>query len=460
MSELLEIALSDQSVVQAAPGISPQPEAGRKVYIETYGCQMNVSDTELMMGMLQQAGFQPSECPEDADVVLLNTCAIREHAEDRVLGRLSQLSSLKLRKPDLVMGVSGCMAKHLADRLVAEAPGVDLVLGPDSYRRLPELIAEASGEPALDVRLDRNEDYLGVDPVRDGGTNAWVSIMRGCDKFCTFCIVPYVRGRERSVPVEEVVRQVSVAASEGFREVTLLGQTVNSYRQGKHDFADLLQQVARVPGIRRIRFTSPHPSDFSEKLVHTLAEEKKVCGFIHLPVQSGSDRVLQHMKRTYTVAAYLDLVDRLRTAMPDACLSTDIIVGFPGETEADFEATLDLMRKVRYDSAFMFKYSQREGTVAHRDMPDTVSEKEKGRRLEAVIGLQNRISEEINQTYVGRELEVLVQGDARKGAGQAVGKTDGFKTVVFPRAGIRDNSFVTVRIAWATQRTLVGHVVG
>ncbi len=450
--ELLEIEQRDRCV----PETAAEQAVGRQVFVETYGCQMNLSDSELMMGALQQSGYRPAPRLEDADVVLLNTCAIREHAQERVVGRLAQLSRLKIKRPDLVLGVCGCMAKHLAKNLLDRAPYVDLVAGPDSYRRLSELIAEVSGEPALDVRLDRDEDYLGLDPVRKGGTNAWVTIMRGCDKFCTFCIVPYVRGRERGVAAAEVVRQVEGAAAEGFQEVTLLGQTVNSYSDARHDFADLLRMVARVDGIRRIRFTSPHPSDFSEKVIEAMAAEEKVCRFIHLPVQSGSDAVLKAMKRTYTVREYLDLVDRLRDAMPGVCLSTDVIVGFPGETEADFEATLALMRTVRYDSAFMFKYSPRKGTVAYREMPDTVSETEKGRRLEAVIALQNRISEEVNRTYIGQTLEVLVEGDARKGAGQAAGKSDGFKTVVFPRKGVRDNTFVDVKITGSTSRTLVG----
>jgi tRNA-2-methylthio-N6-dimethylallyladenosine synthase len=452
--------LNDRAAAETfEPELPVAPVMGRKVYIETYGCQMNVSDTELMHGVLMQAGYGLAFGPEDADIIVLNTCAIREHAEERVIGRLSQLSGLKHKRPDLVMGVSGCMAKHLSETLVAKAPYVDLVVGPDSYRRLPALIAEATGDSAHDVRLNRAEDYAGLDPLRKDGTNAWITIMRGCDKFCTFCIVPYVRGRERSVLASEIVRQAQIAADEGFREVTLLGQTVNSYRDGDCDFADLLCKIARIDGIRRIRFTSPHPSDFDEKLIATIASEPKVCRFVHLPVQSGSQAVLAAMKRSYTAEAYLKLVDDLRSAMPGLCLSTDIIVGFPGESEEDFEATLNLMRHVRYDSAFMFKYSAREGTAAHRDMPDTVSEAEKVRRLEAVITLQNETSEDINRGYVGRVEEVLVQGDARKGDGLATGKTDGFKTVVFPRQNAQDNTFVNVEIVATTLRTLMGKIV-
>ena len=450
-------ALLDIEGVQ--PEIPVTPVQGQRVFIETYGCQMNVSDTELMLGILQDAGYASAQRPEDADVVVLNTCAIREHAEERVRGRLGQLRALKYRRPDLIMGVSGCMAKHVSESLMKDAPYVDLVVGPDSYRKLPDLIAEARGDAALDVRLDRGEFYAGVDPIRKASSNAYITIMRGCDKFCTFCIVPYVRGRERSVPAREIVRQARAAADAGFREVTLLGQTVNSYRDGACDFADLLARVACVDGIYRIRFTSPHPSDFSEKVIETMAREKKICRFIHLPVQSGSNRVLKAMQRSYTVDDYLGLVDDLRAAMPDLCLSTDIIAGFPGETQSDFEATLSLMAQVRYDSAFMFKYSARKGTVAFREMPDTVSEEEKGRRLEAVIAQQNCISEKINATYVGRTLEVLVQGDARKGEGLAAGKSDGFKTVVFPREGVADHALVQVEIARTTLRTLFGRGV-
>jgi len=338
-------------------------------------------------------------------------------------------------------------------------PYVDLVVGPDSYRRLPKLIQGTADEALLDVRLDRDEQYVGLHPARQEGTNAWVSIMRGCDKFCSFCIVPYVRGRERSVDAQEALRQVETAASEGFQEITLLGQTVNSYHDGRHDFADLLRMTARVTGIRRIRFTSPHPSDFSDKLIETMAGEDKVCKYVHLPVQSGSDRVLAAMKRTYTSGEYRKLVDRLRNAMPGLCISTDIMTGFPGEAVCDFEATLDLMRAVRFDSAFMFRYSPREGTVAYREMPDTVAEAEKGRRLNAVIALQNEISEAINRSYIGRTLEVLVDGDARRGGGQAVGKSRGFKKVVFPKAGARPNTFVHVKVTHATSHTLIGKAV-
>lgn len=458
MSELLNIEMSGKPAASEAD-LFESPVAGKRVYIETYGCQMNVSDTELMMGLLKRAGYQNVLSPDQADVIVLNTCAIRDHAEERVIGRLSQLSEIKQRRPEVIMGVSGCMAKHLSDTLMAQAPYVDLLVGPDSYRRLPDLIAQASDDSALDVRLNRDEGYLGLDPLRQDATNAWITIMRGCDKFCTFCIVPYVRGRERSVSAPEIVRQAQVAAQEGFQEITLLGQTVNSYWDGTHDFADLLSMIVAVDGVKRLRFTSPHPSDFSDKLIDVMAIHEELCPYVHLPVQSGSDKVLEAMKRSYTIGAYRGLVEKLRKAMPGLCLSTDVIAGFPGETEADMEATLALMAEIRYDSAFMFKYSARKGTVAFKELPDTVSEEEKTRRLEAVIALQHAISAEINQSLIGGVENVLVQGTARKGMGMGIGKTRGFKTVVFPKGDAVDNSFVDVKITHANLRTLTGRIV-
>lgn len=448
------------------PSHTPEPldlsgqvvPAGRgTVFVETYGCQMNVSDSEVMLGVLKSAGYDAAPDVASADVVLLNTCAIREHAEDRVLGRLTQLSHLKMKRPDMLLGVCGCMAKHMSEKLLDQMPYVDLILGPDSYRELPQMVLEARGEPALDVKLGRTETYVGLDPARKEGVNAWITVMRGCDKFCTFCIVPYVRGRERSVAADEVVRQAEIAAAEGFREVTLLGQTVNSYHDGTTDFADLLKEVARVDGIQRIRFTSPHPSDFSPKLIETMASEEKVCPFIHLPLQSGSDSVLEAMKRSYTSGEFLDLVRDLRAAMPRLALSTDIIVGFPGETRADFDRTLDVVRAVRFDSAFMFKYSTREGTVADREMEETVSEEEKGQRLQELIDVQNGISLEMNQACVGDTFEVLVEGPAKR-PGQMSGKTDTFKTMVFAGEAT-PNELVCVRVKNCTQKTLIGEVV-
>ncbi|MEE2753464.1 MAG: tRNA (N6-isopentenyl adenosine(37)-C2)-methylthiotransferase MiaB [Candidatus Latescibacterota bacterium] len=454
-----ELKLIEPSHPVAALTVGDDSGAGGKgkVFVETYGCQMNVSDSEVMLGVLQAAGYSAATRVEDADVVLLNTCAIREHAEDRVMGRLSQLSQLKVSRPEMILGVCGCMAKHLSEKLLDRVPYVDLVLGPDSYRELPQLVQDAVGEPALDVKLGRSETYVGLDPIRHEGVNAWITVMRGCDKFCTFCIVPYVRGRERSVSAAEVIRQVEIAAQEGFQEVTLLGQTVNSYNDGTTDFADLLKRVALVDDIRRIRFTSPHPSDFSEKLIQTMASEEKICPFIHLPLQSGSDTVLGAMERSYTSGEFLTLVGQLRTAIPGVALSTDIIVGFPGESRKDFQKTLDTMRQVRFDSAFMFKYSEREGTVAGREIPETVSEDEKGERLAELIAFQNEVSLEMNREYLGRVVEVLVEGTAKR-AGQMSGKTGTFKTIVF-EGNASPNAFVKVLVSDCTQKTLIGEVV-
>src|SRR5581483_9453355 len=394
------------------------------------------------------------------DVILLNTCAIREHAEERVLGRLSDLARLKHTRPELRLGLLGCKAQHNRAALVEKAPWLDLVAGPDSYRRLPELLGRARFDPAIDVRLDRAETYADLAPEHEGGVRAYVTAMRGCDRFCAFCVVPYVRGRERSVPPQAVLADVRALAARGTREVVLLGQTVNAYRFGEVDFARLLRMVARVDGIERIRFTSPHPADMSGAVIEAMATEPKVQPWLHLPVQSGSDRILAAMERGYTVAEYLAIVERLRAAIPDLALSTDIIVGFNGEQEADFRATLDLMRAVGYDSAFTFKYSLREHTRAFR-LGDTVSEEEKGRRLAETIALQERISLQRNRALVGERVAVLVEGPARRGGGMLAGKTPQFKTAVFaPAAATAPGDIVSVRVESATAHTLHCTLIG
>jgi tRNA-2-methylthio-N6-dimethylallyladenosine synthase len=446
------------SQVEAGPGtdLSPGVEPATRVYLETYGCQMNIADSQLVNAVLRRAGFGSADKPEEADVILLNTCAIREHAEERVIGRLSDLARLKLKRPELKLGLLGCMAQHNRANLIAKAPWLDLVAGPDTYRRLPELIGRSGYGPAVDVRLDRGETYAGLSPDYEAGVRAYVTIMRGCDKFCAFCVVPYVRGRERSVPVENIVQEAEALAARGVKEVVLLGQTVNAYRAGKVDFAALLRRVAAVEGIERIRFTSPHPSDMSAEAIAVMATEPKVQPYLHLPVQSGSDRILAAMERGYTVKEYLDLVERVRTAIPDLALSTDIIVGFHGEEESDFRATLELMRAVRYDSAFSFKYSVREHTRAHR-LGDSVSEEEKGRRLAELIAMQETIALERNRDLIGRAFPVLVEGPARRGEGRMAGKTPQFKTAIFPgNERIHAGDTVTVRIESATGHSLTG----
>lgn len=422
------------------------------IYIETYGCQMNLADTELMRGHLTRSGYTRAEDPAEADVILLNTCAIRDHAEERIFGRLGALSHHKVRRPHVQIGLAGCMAQHFRDRLLDRTPQLDFVVGPDAYRRLPALL---SGDPFVDVRLDREETYADLAPQREAGVRAWITIMRGCDKFCTFCIVPYVRGRERSLPVEAVLDQVRDVTARGFREVVFLGQTVNAYREGASGFADLLRRAEAVDGLARIRFTSPHPSDMSDDVVDAMASCGKVCPQLHLPVQSGSTAVLDRMERGYTRDEYLRLVDRLRSAMPDIALTTDVIVGFPGETESDFEETLALMRAVRYDGAFMFKYSRREHTKAFK-WEETVSEDEKSRRLQAIIELQERVGLEINHAKVGSHVEVLVEGPARRRAGWLFGKTAQFKSTVIPDLGAAPGDLVRVRVADSTAHTLIG----
>jgi tRNA-2-methylthio-N6-dimethylallyladenosine synthase len=426
----------------------------KRVFLETYGCQMNVADSETMAGVLEKAGLTLTDRPEDADAVVLNTCAIREHAEQRVLGRLGEFARLKQSNPRLVVGVAGCMAQHLRKRLLDSRSRVlDLVVGPDGYRRLPELLARAAGEPVAEVRLDRDETYGDLEPKREPGVRAWITAQRGCDKFCSFCVVPYTRGRERSLPMADLVRQVEGAVANGYSEIVFLGQTVNSYHDGTHDFADLLRAADLVAGLKRIRFTSPHPSDMSERVIAAIAECPRVCPQVHLPLQSASDRILEAMRRTYDFAEFRRVVDRLRAAIPGVALSTDIIVGFPGETEAEFEQTAAALRSIRFDSAFLFKYSARPDTRAW-NWPETVDEDEKGRRLTRLIEIQHGISGEIHDSWVGREIEVLVEGPARRNPGQLFGRSAHFKAAVFDDDGTPAGTLRRLRVMGATPVTL------
>ena len=450
---------ADPRVANARPAAE---EGRRSVYVETYGCQMNVADSELVASILSDAGFSITERPDRADIILLNTCAVRQHAEERVIGRASHLHGLRARNPNLTIGILGCMAQHLAKSLPQRAPFVDLVMGPDSYRRLPEILGATANEALLDVRLDRSENYVGLEPLRRKGTNAWVTIIRGCDKFCNFCIVPFVRGRERSIAASEVVRQVEAIAAAGYREVTLLGQTVNSYRDGDCDFADLLRQVGAVDGIERLRFTSPYPKDFTDRTIEAMAELPQVCPSLHLPVQSGSNTQLEGMRRGYDIEEYRDLVHRLRKAIPDLALTTDIIVGFCGETDDDFQRTIDLMHEMRYDSAFMFKYSERDGTYAARNIEDDVAEEVKGERLQRIIALQETISLEVNQKMAGRTVPVLVEGPSKRQNDQGsnnYGRSPHGKVTIFPQHAA-PNSIVEVQVERTTSHTLFGDAVG
>ncbi|MBZ0182808.1 MAG: tRNA (N6-isopentenyl adenosine(37)-C2)-methylthiotransferase MiaB [Melioribacteraceae bacterium] len=425
------------------------------VYIETYGCQMNVADSELVLGILKNKGFSVTETADNADVILLNTCSIRDNAEQRIHGRLGNLKKIKEKKPSTVIGVLGCMAERLRISLIEEKKMVDLVVGPDEYRRIPEFIDQAfSGEKGIGVKLSRTETYDDIIPYREEGLSAWISVMRGCDKFCTFCVVPFTRGRERSRNLDSIIDEIKILSERGFREVTLLGQNVNSYNDNGRDFADLLAASAAVDRKIRVRFTTSHPQDLSDKLLYTIAENPNLCNYIHLPVQSGSDRILNLMNRTYTIEHYLNLIDKARKIIPGVSFSTDIIAGFPTETYEDHLATFDVMQKVKYDGAYMFKYSAREGTKAYK-MGDDVSEEAKTKRLNEIIDLQQSISFEVNQTLLNTEEVVLVEGNSKKSDEFLAGRTDSNKVVIFPKnEKVKVGDYVKVRINKATSATL------
>ena len=383
------------------------------LYIETYGCQMNVADTELMLGALAREGYVQTDSPEGADVMLINTCAVRDNAEQRVIGRLGELQ--QHRRPGGVLGVVGCMAQRLGPRLLERVPKVNLVAGPDAYRNLAALVAQAqSGERGIDTEFRSWEHYEDVPPARDMAATAFVTVQRGCDYKCTFCVVPYTRGPERSRRLDDIVREVRALADQGTSEVTLLGQTVNSYHDGDHDFADLLAAVGAVSGIRRLRFTSPYPTDFTDRVIEAMATVEAVCEHVHLPAQSGSNAVLRRMLRRYSREEYLEVVQRLRDAIPAITLSTDLIVGFPGETEADFEETMSLVESAGFDDAYTFRYSVREDTPAVR-LRDHVPMEEAGERLERLIAAVRRQARQRNAARVGQRAEVLVERPARRG---------------------------------------------
>jgi len=429
-----------------------------KIFLETFGCQMNEYDSELIRSILRSHDHTFVEQLDQAEVALLNTCAIRENAHERIYHRLDDLKGRKRRQKNLVVGVLGCMAQNLRQELAEHAPIVDIVAGPDSYKRLPQLIdsVRGVGEKGFDFSLSEYETYSDIAPQRQPGVNAWIAIMRGCDNFCTFCVVPYTRGRERSREPQNIVAEVHRIAAEGFKQVTLLGQNVNSYRYEQSDFADLMASVAEVPGIRRVRFTSPHPKDFPRKLLHTMATNPKLCKHIHLPLQSGSDSVLDRMNRTYTKRELLHLVDEIRAIMPEVSLTTDIICGFCGETDQDFEETLDVVRRVEFDSAFMFKYSQRRQTIAERKFHDDVSEEVKTQRLMRLIEVQRDISKKRNLTEVGNTYEVLIEEPSKKDPNEWLGRTDHYKGVVFSDDSVKPGDFVQVRINAAGTNTLRG----
>ena len=432
-----------------------------KVFLETYGCQMNDYDSELIRSILRSHNYELTENPELAEVVLLNTCAIRENAHEKIYHRLDHLKGLKRRRGDLIVGVLGCMAQNLRTALTDHAPIVDVVAGPDSYKRLPHLIeiTKDHRRKAFDFSLSEYETYSDIAPQRQPGVNAWIAIMRGCDNFCTFCVVPYTRGRERSRDPQSVVAEARLAVAQGFKQVTLLGQNVNSYRHGQHDFAGLMLAVAEVDGIERVRFTSPHPKDFPRNLLRTMADNPKLCKHIHLPLQTGSDAVLERMNRTYTRQEFFDLVDEIRDAIPEVSLTTDIICGFCGESEQDFEATLEAMARVEFDSAFIFKYSQRQNTIAARKFVDDVPDEVKTARVMRVNEIQREISKRRNQTEVGKTFEVLVEERSKKNKTEWFGRTDHNKGVVFS-GNVSPGDLVKVRIESSGTNTLLGSTVG
>ena len=435
-----------------------------KLFIETYGCQMNVADSEVVASILGMAGYEMTDDIAQADAILLNTCSIRDNAEQKIVSRLQYLASLRRKKAGrrLLVGVIGCMAERVRDELI-EKHGVDIVAGPDSYLELPHLFAAAEiGEKAIDVNLSTTETYRDVVPRRLGANrvSGFVSIMRGCNNFCSYCIVPYTRGRERSRELDSILREVADLRQRGFKEVTLLGQNVNSYNntdsEGRStDFATLLAAVADSAPDMRVRFTTSHPKDLSDKVIETIASRPNLCKAIHLPVQSGSNKVLEAMNRKYTREWYLDRVAAIRRLIPDCVITTDMFTGFHDETEEDFQQTLSLMREVGFDSAFMFKYSERPGTLASRTMPDNVPEEVKIDRLNRMIALQNELSLASNRRDIGREFDVLVEGLSKRSADQLVGRTDGNKAGVLPRGKHGVGQTVRVRVKDATSATLI-----
>ena len=437
----------------------------KRLFIETYGCQMNVADSEVVASIMEMAGYKITDSIEDADAILLNTCSIRDNAEQKIVTRLQYLASLRRKKNGqrrLIVGVIGCMAERVRDNLI-DNHGVDLVAGPDSYLDLPALFAAAeAGEKAINVELSTTETYREVIPSRIGGNrvSGYISIMRGCNNFCSYCIVPYTRGRERSRPVESILRELADLRAKGFREVTLLGQNVNSYNFTDESgtttgFAALLAAVAEAAPEMRVRFTTSHPKDMSDETIAVIASHSNICRHIHLPVQSGSDKVLKDMNRKYTREWYLGRIRAIREAIPDCGISTDLFTGFHDESEEDFEETLSLMREVGFDSSFMFKYSERPGTLASRTMPDNIPEEVKIERLNRMIALQNELSLESNRRDIGKEFEVLVEGVSKRSTEQWMGRTSQNKTCVFPRGDYRTGDYVRVIVRDATSATLI-----
>ena len=438
----------------------------KKLYIETYGCQMNVADSEVVASIMKMAGYEMTDVIADADAIFVNTCSVRDNAEQKIYSRLQYFHSLRKHKKDLIVGVLGCMAERVKEKLLDEHH-VNLVAGPDSYMDLPNLIAAAEqGEKAINVELSTTETYREVLPLKLPGVHisGFVSIMRGCNNFCTYCIVPYTRGRERSRDVYSILKEIRDMRDKGFREVTLLGQNVNSYffesdGGDRVDFPELLKRVAEAVPEMRVRFVTSHPKDMSDETLRVMASHPNLCRYIHLPAQSGSSRILRIMNRKYTREWYLDRIAAIRRILPDCAISTDLFCGFHSETEEDFEETLSLMREVGYDSAYMFKYSERPGTYAAKHLPDDVPEEVKIQRLQRMIDLQNQLSEESNLRDVGKEFEVLVEGFSKRSREQLFGRTSQNKVVIFDKKDFHIGQFIRVRIVRASSATLFGEPV-
>lgn len=443
----------------------PLTGEGRKLYIETYGCQMNVNDSEVVLSIMQDAGYRYTEHLDEADVILINTCSVRDNAEQRIFGRLREFKPYKQKK-ELLIGVIGCMAERLRERLIEQEHLVDIVAGPDAYRDLPRLVRQAgTGAKAVNVLLSQEETYADISPVRldKNGVSAFISIMRGCNNMCSYCVVPYTRGAERSRNPQTILREARELFEAGYREVTLLGQNVNSYRWNESgtttDFAALLGAVAEIDPLLRVRFSTSHPKDLSDEVLHTMAAHPNLCRAIHLPAQSGSTRMLEIMNRKYTREWYLDRIAAIRRILPDCAISTDLIAGFCTETEEDHRETLSLMEEVGYEFAFMFKYSERPGTKAARHMKDDVPEAVKTARLTQIIDLQNQLSLRSNKRDVGQVFEVLIEGTSKRSADQLFGRTSQNKVVVFDRKEHRIGEYATVRITGCTSATLFGEAI-
>jgi len=451
----------------------------KKVYLKSWGCQMNEYDSELVRSILTKARFNFVNDEAKADIILLNTCSVRDHAVRKVFGHIHEI---RHRDPEnkILIGVLGCMATHLKDEIIDNRKlKIDFLVGPDSYKRLPEIIAEAlkghksqatghklqatghrPQQKISDITLSEFETYSDIYPIRNSGVNAWLAVMRGCNNFCTFCVVPYARGRERSRTPDDILAEVKKLSKEGFPQVTLLGQNVNSYKSGKTDFADLVTQISCVKGIKRIRFMSPHPKDFPDKLIAVVAQNPKVCKHIHLPLQAGNDQILKLMNRRYTKKDYLELVDKIRQTSPGIALTTDIIVGFPTETEKEFEDTVDIVKSVRFDSAFIFKYSPRAGTVAAKKFADDVLDDEKTKRIVYLNQLQKQITIEINRSYIGKIEEVLIEEEqTSKSDKDFQGRTDTNKLVIIPAGNYRRGDFVQIKITGSSTHALKGKIV-